>query len=536
MKKTAWYLLTVFLLVAASLAAQNVPVQVGEKPLLAVVPFSGGEGDDGETIAELFSGSKELAQVFRIYPRTSITFGIDEEWNVQKYVVSNKEYRNKLLDMGINYVVAGDITRLGEQNLLVISIIDIEKLVQIAGDIQIFEKPREIEGKLPEMTRNIINGAKIDWTNKPKLAVVNPRLRDNANPEAANVLGEILGIEITRTGKYAVYPRNTTLEAAQTEWDNQRRGAAATTDPQGPGSADRPDHVLGVIARGGEGSVTVTRFNASISNVDTREQVKFTSQAYRNLEDGIKVMRTIAEELTLTEAEAVFLSAKKRLDGIDGKTRRRFAADYKDAEAAYLEAGKALNEGSYEAVQQNIRNMDTALNTIAQKKKKADTSVAAGARFLGDHRRFLSIGAQAGTWFTAPWIAFSPRFTFSVLPYTFFDIACDVGFLHGYEWKVDYDSKYFSLYPSAHLNFFTPFLNRRDELWGGWYLGAGAGQLYAHYEDDANIHSVSLWTFDAVSGFYFGSGHHYFNIAYSFRTDFERMSHKVSAGYTFRFY
>jgi hypothetical protein len=202
---------------------------------------------------------------------------------------------------------------LGQQNLLVISIIDIEKLVQIAGDVQMFGKPREIEGKLPEMTRNIIDGTKIDWTNKPRLSVVNPRLGDNTDPAAANVLGEILGIEITRTGKYAVYPRNMTLEAVQTEWDNQRRGAAATADPQGPGNGDRPDHVLSVIARGGEGSVTAARFNASIINMDTREQVSFTSQTYQDIEGGTVVMQAIARELTITDAKRSE-DEKKRLE------------------------------------------------------------------------------------------------------------------------------------------------------------------------------------------------------------------------------
>jgi TolB-like protein len=325
MKTTTLLLTAVFLLAASSLAAQDAPVQGGEKPRLAVVPFSGGEGDDGETLAELFSGSRDLAQAFRIYPRTSITFGINEERNVQKYVVSNEEYRNQLRALGINYVVAGDITKLGQQNLLVISIIDIGRLVQIAGDVQIFGNKREIEGKLPEMTRNIIDGAKIDWANKPKLAVVNPRLSDNADPAAANVLGEILGIEITRTGKYAVYPRNATLEAVQAEWNNQRRGATAAADPRGPGRADRPDQVLSVIARGGEGSVTAARFNASIIKLDTGEQGAFTSQTYRNIEDGITVMRNIAWELTATDTEREV----------------RVAADARDAEARAAAAARA---------------------------------------------------------------------------------------------------------------------------------------------------------------------------------------------------
>jgi hypothetical protein len=495
---------------------------------------------------------------------------MDEERNVQKYVVSNEEYRNQLLELGINYVVAGDITKLGRQNLLVISIIDLGKLVQIAGDVQIFGNKREIEGKLPGMARNIIDGAKIDWTNKPMLAVVNPRLSDNADPAAANVLGEILGIEITRTGKYAVYPRNTTLEAVQTEWDNQHRGTTAVADPQGPGRADKPGQVLSVIARGGEGSVTTTRFNASIISLDTGEQVSFTSQTYQNIESGIAVMRTIAKELTITDAErrdlsaaekrardeaaaaearardeatvrTMLLSAKERLDGINGETRGQFAADYRKAETAYFQGERAFGEGKYEAVQQSIANMDAALNALAKKQQAAAKSTMAWKNFLGDDRRFFSIGAQVGTWFTAPWVVLSPRLTFSIFPYTFFDIACDAGILHGYEQKVDYDSKYFSLYPSAHFNFFVPFdiSIKRDEFWFGWYIGAGAGWLYAYYGGDADASTVSLWAFDATSGVHFGVGHHYFNIAYTFRTDirmdFDRINHKASVGYTFRF-
>jgi hypothetical protein len=279
----------------------EVPAQGGEKPKLpklAVPRFSGGTGDDGDSLAEIFSGSSDLNSVFNVHPKTSITFGIEEEQNNQKRLVSNDEYRNELLSGGYKYMMAGDITNLGEQNLLVISIIDIEKLVQIAGDVRIFEKVREIEEKLSEMTRNIIDGAELDWTNKPKLAVVNPRLRDNADP-AANVLGEILGIEITRTKKYAVYPRNATLETVQTEWANQRRSEA---DPKGPGKADRPDHVLSVIARGGGGSEMGARFNALIQNMDGGT-VAFKTAEYQKIEDGIAVMRTLAKELTITDAE-----------------------------------------------------------------------------------------------------------------------------------------------------------------------------------------------------------------------------------------
>jgi hypothetical protein len=41
------------------------------KPRLAILPFTGGTGGDGETIAELFSYESELSRNFTIIPRTS---------------------------------------------------------------------------------------------------------------------------------------------------------------------------------------------------------------------------------------------------------------------------------------------------------------------------------------------------------------------------------------------------------------------------------------------------------------------------------
>jgi regulator of protease activity HflC (stomatin/prohibitin superfamily) len=528
MRLPAAVLAAVFLFAAASLPAQDAPIQIGEKPRLAVAPFSGGEGDDGENIAELFSGSRDLAQVFRIYPRTGITFGVDEERNVQKYVVSNDEYRNQLLAMGINYVVAGDITRLGKQSLLVISIIDIEKLVQIAGDIQIFEKKQEIEGKLPEMVRNIINGARVDWTDKPMLAVVNPRLRDNADPEAANVLGEILGIEITRTGKYAVYPRNTTLEAAQTEWDNQRRGGAA--DPKGPGRADRPDHVLSVIARGGEGSVTAARFNASIIKLDTREQVSFATQTYRNIEDGITVTRTIAKELTITDAERLAgekAEAARRAEAAKAAEERRaveqeeaaLAAQRREAEAR-AEAEAAERERLEGEERDRLRREREAKAEKKARRESAWESAWARAR----ERAMIGAFDIALSWFFPPFgMGVTLNAPFSVLPYTFFDVGLE-------EIAVFDEDEGLYLYPYARLNLYLP---AGEHL--GLYAGAGAGYMWALISGGSRSRAV----FDAAAGFYLGGGGIYFKLGYSIRTPFDDFfgvtRSGISTGVSFRF-
>jgi hypothetical protein len=521
--------MAVFLLMTASLAAQDASIQGGEKPRLAVVPFSGGEGDDGENIAELFSGSRDLAQVFRIYPRTSITFGIDEERNVQKYVVSNDEYRNQLLAMGINYVVAGDITRLGQQSLLVISIINIEKLVQIAGDVQIFEKPQQIEGKLPEMTRNIINGTKIDWTNKPKLAVVNPRLRDNADPAAANVLGEILGIEITRTGEYAVYPRNTTLEAVQTEWDNQRWGAAATADPRGPGSGDKPDHVLSVIARGGEGSVTSTRFNASIINMDTGEMLpgKFTTQIYQNIEDGIAVMRTIATELTITDAER--LAYEKAV----AEQARRDAELRREQERRDAELRQEQERQRDKAAAEQQRQKDKAAAKARREQNWKDFKWKVNDLFDEEYPySYWSIGLSLGTTFATPGLTLSPNITIPVVKVAYIDTGCDFGFLS----STDYikDLSYNSYYPYIRASAFVPFGDKRSEPENkfGVHIGVGYGCMIADYRFGDYDNRAVVNAFDAAVGFLFINA---IDISYSLRTNFKGVNHKLSVGLVYRF-
>ncbi|MDR2394880.1 MAG: hypothetical protein LBD93_12120, partial [Treponema sp.] len=53
------------------------------KDNLAILPFTGGVGDEGETIAELFSFEPEITGVFNPVPRTSINRAIRSEQRFQ---------------------------------------------------------------------------------------------------------------------------------------------------------------------------------------------------------------------------------------------------------------------------------------------------------------------------------------------------------------------------------------------------------------------------------------------------------------------
>jgi TolB-like protein len=154
--------------------------ELADKYTLAILPFTGGAGEDGETIAELFSFDPTLNKVFAPIPRTSINRAISNEQNFQMgagmtdpdtIIAIGKQ-------LGAQYIVAGNITRLGRTKLLVISIIRIDKLQQVAGAVQTYSNIVEIQGKLPLMTQTIARSVGIDTSPLPRLAVVPFQLRD----------------------------------------------------------------------------------------------------------------------------------------------------------------------------------------------------------------------------------------------------------------------------------------------------------------------------------------------------------------------
>jgi hypothetical protein len=108
------------------------------------------------------------------------------------------------------------------------------------------------------------------------------------------------------------------------------------------------------------------------------------------------------------------------------------------------------------------------------------------------------------------------------------ELGCDFGFIHGY--REETDMNYFSIYPFGHFNGYVPL-----GALGGWYGGLGGGAMLAFYTADGERKPYTVPAFDVTTGFYIGKTRHYFTIAYTLRTDFGRINHKASLGYSYRF-
>ncbi|MDR1072820.1 MAG: hypothetical protein LBL45_04000 [Treponema sp.] len=269
------------------------------KDNLAVLPFTGGTAEEGETIAELFSFNRELNEMFTPIPRTSITRAIGSEWKFQTDTGMTDPETIMAIGkrLGANYVVAGNIAKLGSQNLLTIAILKIDDLRQVAGDVQTYARIGDIRSMLTDMARNIVAATKIDASRLEKLAVTPVQLGRNIDARVADTLAQVLSANLIKSGKYAVYPRTATLEQVQAEYKNQTSGITADENIVGIGKGENPRLVLSIVARRlGDQNM----FNAAIINLESGAQVVGGSVDYDSLDSGVRVMGRLARELTGT--------------------------------------------------------------------------------------------------------------------------------------------------------------------------------------------------------------------------------------------
>jgi TolB-like protein len=326
---------------------------------LAILPFTGSEPGEGKAIAEVFSFTEELQHYFSIIPRTTINRAIGAEWKFQTETGMTDPNTIAAIgkQLGANYVVAGNIARLGNRNLLIISILKIDELRQIAGDIQTYARIEEIQGKLPTMARNIIAAAQLDPPKLDKLSVVPVELEGNIDSRVADTLAQILSINLIRSGKYLIYPRTATLEQVQAEYDTQLSGVTADENIVDMGKGENPQFVLSVAARhlGNQ-----NMFNASIIKIETGEQVIGKFVNYNTLDDGIQAMETLARDLT---GGAARVSPR----GADTEARMKEIAAASAATAAAGTPVRARSPGgSGNAVTYGLLNLALGLGSFVQ--------------------------------------------------------------------------------------------------------------------------------------------------------------------------
>jgi TolB-like protein len=363
------------------------------KPRLGILPFTGGVGGDGETVATLFSFQPEILNAFTVVPRTSAVNALVAEQNFQLSGYTDSDTISRLGRMlNADFVISGFIRNLGDRKLVITTIVNVETFEQLAGDYREYRAIEEIPNLMPAIATIIINASRKDTSKLPKLAIVPFNIANtNVNVQDAEALAQILSIEVGRTGKYIVLPRTTAIQSAMKELEYQMSGATAEEEAKALGRATNAEFVLnGEVRSLGSDNM----FTASILHVEDGSLLVGGYRNYRAVADGMVLMAELAKQLT---------------GGAD----------------------------TVQAPEQTTKPEENQKNTF-------ETDRAA---------RLNTVGVSVGSFFTDPLVIATVRGTFAPLRHLYTELGCDVGLVSKYD---DVES-YWSIYPFAHIGYFLPF-------------------------------------------------------------------------------
>jgi formylglycine-generating enzyme required for sulfatase activity/TolB-like protein len=267
------------------------------RPRLAILPFTGGTGGDGETIAALFSYDRELSGVFTIIPRTISVEAVMKEQQFQRS--SGLTDADTIARLGrqynADYVVAGHVLPLGAGKLVFITIIHVASLRQIAGDYGEYKDIEQVQAMIPDMTKRIVSASRTGGAALPQLAVLPFAVPAGMDAGDAEVLAQLLTVEIVNSGKYAVLPRTTMIRSVMAEREIQRSGLTEAGNIKAIGQALNARYVLaGSVRSLGRANL----FTAEIINIETMSRLAGDAVNYRAVGDGLKLMPEFGAHLT----------------------------------------------------------------------------------------------------------------------------------------------------------------------------------------------------------------------------------------------
>ena len=182
-----------------------------QKPRLGILPFTGGSVGDGEAMAVLFSMQDNIREAFTVVPRTNEVNAAVAERSFQSSRSIDADTIARLGQMlDVDYVISGYFRRLGDNSLLIASIVNVETLELVAGDYRQYGSIEDIPAMLPSITGNMAANAMRDRSRLPTLAIA--PFRGDVT-EDVEVLAHILPIAIANTGRYAVSLRTSPSNA-----------------------------------------------------------------------------------------------------------------------------------------------------------------------------------------------------------------------------------------------------------------------------------------------------------------------------------
>ena len=127
-----------------------------EKIKVAVLPFSSANEEEGDTLASIFANELSKRKVYRVLTRNSQMEKVMKEYNFQRNGLTDENTRIEIgRALNAQYILAGEVKRLGRNNILIVSMINVETLENKTGDNKSFRNIEDIIQFVPQIVNEI---------------------------------------------------------------------------------------------------------------------------------------------------------------------------------------------------------------------------------------------------------------------------------------------------------------------------------------------------------------------------------------------
>ena len=127
-----------------------------EKITVAVLPFSSANEEEGDTLASIFANELSKRKVYRVLTRNSQMEKVMKELNFQRNGLTDENTRIQIgRFLNAQYVLAGEVKRLGRNNVLIVSMINVETSENKTGDNKSFRNIEDVIQFVPQIVNEI---------------------------------------------------------------------------------------------------------------------------------------------------------------------------------------------------------------------------------------------------------------------------------------------------------------------------------------------------------------------------------------------
>ena len=467
---------TVLIMMFLATAMLPVTLFAQKRESLALFPFTGGNASDGTAIVSSLARQRVLRDAFNrttlVTQNTITTMNFEQRFQRNSGLTDADTIFELGKALNASHVIAGYITRLGDRNLVIVSIMDVESLQQIAGDYRAYRTIDEIDALIPDIAKKLADAVPRNTSTLPGLSVPPFNISSGVNQNDAMVLAQIMSCDLANSGKYAVLPRTDSIEKVREEHQRQRSGVTDQERIKRLGEGRNAQYVLsGSVERLG----SLNKFAVDIMDILDGSFIEGYEEQYTSLSQGFELIPKLAMQVV---------------------------------------GGIAVSQSDQSAGTQKPEQTEKASKrTREPRERSSETDQAA---------KLWTLGVSAGSAFAPPLVIGTVHGTIAPIRNAFLEIGFDFGLISG-----DSDVNYYSMYPFAHLAFFLPFPQS-----GGWYAGAGGGFMIARYTFPEGDYSANIFAADFITGVNILN---MIDISYTLRTNFSGTSNKLSVGYTYRF-